>query len=517
MEAVQGCQQVVADQFRAEEKFIGEILHEPENLPEIMGIVRPTDFTDPIMGKLYAAVIALHECEGVITAAGTCEKAGADNAQVDRIEAICAATYTSGHVVGYAEQIHRTGERLKLQRKLRRFADELNIPTTDVPEWAAQAREACEDYLADHSSTQQSPFTTAAAFLNRPAPEWLFPGIIRDAGLGFLIGAPGAGKSFFALELAMCVATGRALLRRDDLHPTRKGWVAILLGEAHSSWAARLGAYLDHFNLDMPEDLAIVEGPPNLSDPGSWATFKHQLDEETRRRGEHPAMVVVDTLAACSRGADENSASDMGVVTGHLQQLAAEGACVIVLHHMGKSGLYRGSTALHGSADWFIDICKDGDSRYLQANKLRDSGSIDDVRFEMVPHGDAAYIRATDAPTPAWLVDTSDGGLRNSLINQGYRLPGNTDAAGGFQDGGVTLKGILADWNNRQPIIPTRTEHRQGYEAVKYGREQALVTLIIQLINLGDLKVIDGEVSKANTKARRTSLNAIVIQAPDDG
>jgi RecA-family ATPase len=48
-------------------------------------------------------------------------------------------------------------------------------------------------------------------------------------------------------------------------------------------------------------------------------------------------LVVIDTLARCMVGADENSARDMGEAIDALDRLRrAAGSCVLPVHHMGK-------------------------------------------------------------------------------------------------------------------------------------------------------------------------------------
>ena len=68
------------------------------------------------------------------------------------------------------------------------------------------------------------------------------------------------------------------------------------------------------------------------------------------------SFVILDTLARCMVGADENSAKDCGVVVDAMTRLLGRtpgGRGVILgVHHAGKDGkTLRGSSAFEGAAD----------------------------------------------------------------------------------------------------------------------------------------------------------------------
>jgi hypothetical protein len=99
----------------------------------------------------------------------------------------------------------------------------------------------------------------------------------------------------------------------------------------------------------------------------------------TNRLGERkPAMVVIDTLARCFAGGDENTAKDMGqlVASCDLFRSSWPGCSVLVLHHSGKdeSKKARGSTVLLGAADCEMELKKQkGGLLQLRCTKMKDS------------------------------------------------------------------------------------------------------------------------------------------------
>jgi hypothetical protein len=350
---------------------------------------------------------------------------------------------------------------------------------------------------------------TAEQFMDLPAPRWLVPGTIPDAGFGVLVGPPRSGKSVFALHLALAVATDRALLQQAGLEPTRAGWVEIMLGESRASWGARLRAAVDFLDVTLAGRVHITTRPPALGDPVAFGAYARGLDRESAQRGGRPALVIVDTLSACAPGSDENSASEMGVVVGHLQQLVAGGSCVIALHHPGKSGsVYRGSSALLGSCDFLLRLDRDGRTRTLTSEKLRDADGIDSLSFELVPHAGAVVARATEAPTATWLFSTAEPNLRAALHGAGYRLPGDPENEAALQAAGVTLRALLDAWGVLAPITPTRAENRKANDAERYRRQDALLGLARRLVTAGALRVKSGVIGGTRTD----SMQAVIVQ-----
>jgi hypothetical protein len=70
-------------------------------------------------------------------------------------------------------------------------------------------------------------------------------------------------------------------------------------------------------------------------------------------------VLILDTFAKATSGAEENSAKDMGPIMNALREIADTlDLCVIIVHHTGKDsslGL-RGSTAILGDVDFNIEI-----------------------------------------------------------------------------------------------------------------------------------------------------------------
>jgi predicted ATP-dependent serine protease len=175
------------------------------------------------------------------------------------------------------------------------------------------------------------------------AVDYLFEGYLRAGGLALLAGKPKEGKTTFAYELAWHQAKGETFLGRS----MKQGGVLILALEEHPR-DVRLR--LQALGATIPTNLYIHCG---FLDPAPTTLEALKQFIATNQI----ALVVVDTLAALWRIADENDAAAITKAVKPLLALAREsGACVFLIHHARKAeGSYgdeiRGSGALFALAD----------------------------------------------------------------------------------------------------------------------------------------------------------------------
>ncbi len=100
----------------------------------------------------------------------------------------------------------------------------------------------------------------------------------------------------------------------------------------------------------LPEPVQVQEKKGVLSD--GWRTLIAACREIK------PVMVVLDTQARITVGMDENDNGQMGVLTEAVRLLKeATGACVLVVHHIGRNGENaRGASAIDGAQDTEVRI-----------------------------------------------------------------------------------------------------------------------------------------------------------------
>lgn len=209
-------------------------------------------------------------------------------------------------------------------------------------------------------------------------PKWLVAGVLPQGGFAGLYGAPGAAKSFVAVDIAMHIATGRAWHGRE----VEAGYVLYIMGEGQAGAARRLLGWLSA--KDMARD-AVDQTfgllPRAVAMPtGELGELLQAIAEMPRK----PALIVLDTLARTFGAGDENNQKDMNAYVGAIDKLREEtGAAVLVIHHTGKDEAKgaRGSTAFTGAVDSLIYVKRKGPAVTL-VNKAPHGKQKDAEEFE---------------------------------------------------------------------------------------------------------------------------------------
>lgn len=228
---------------------------------------------------------------------------------------------------------------------------------------------------------------SAAELIKMPPPEWLIDPIMPEGGMVGLYGPPGAGKSFLAIDMAMSVATGRPWQGR----PTQKGLVVYISAEGGAGIGKRVLAWLRHNNVEAKDaNIAfLIESLPMTEDSEGVAILLKRLIEELEQK---PALIVVDTLARCFDG-DENQQEDMNRFVAGVDLLRKELGCtVVIVHHTRlEADRERGNTAFRGAADTMIAVSIAAHNEFtVSCNKQKDAEAFDELAFKLVSVEDTA-------------------------------------------------------------------------------------------------------------------------------
>jgi len=185
-----------------------------------------------------------------------------------------------------------------------------------------------------------------------PPPVWQIDQHFAVGSLVTLFGPSGVGKSFVALDYALCIATGRAYLGRFE---SLRGPVLYIAGEGVSGLRNRVKAWLAHHEVvTPPRNFVFIPATFNLLDE---AEIDEVIQIARDDLGQNPSLVAIDTLARNFGGGNENATQDMNLFITNLDRLKAEFGCtVLVVHHTGKDATKkeRGNTALRGASDTMI-------------------------------------------------------------------------------------------------------------------------------------------------------------------
>jgi len=189
--------------------------------------------------------------------------------------------------------------------------------------------------------------------------NWLIQDVIPERSFVALYGPPASFKSFIAMDIAECIASGRPWLGKE-INGT--GPVLYIAGEGHGGIGARIAAIKQHHNTPDGAQVYVVRSQINLrSSVDDFTALIVAIDELVQELGVQLRMIVIDTLARAFGGGNENSSDDMGAfiqATGKIQNRYK--CSLMLLHHAGKDttkGL-RGHSSLLGAVDTQMEIMR---------------------------------------------------------------------------------------------------------------------------------------------------------------
>jgi RecA-family ATPase len=217
-----------------------------------------------------------------------------------------------------------------------------------------------------------------------PEPRPLVPGVLYLDSLAWLYGCPGCGKSFVAIDIAGCVGTGQIW---QGYGPAVQGPVLYLVAEGVSGIKQRVRAW-EHSMGHRMTGVLFLPVAVQASNAADWQAFVDLVADLK------PALVVVDTQARVTVGMEENSNTEMGVLVHRVEQLRkASGACVLTIHHTGRSGEHmRGAIAIDGAATTTIKVEKSEDVVELTCTKQKDAPEFDSFRLRLVEYENSAVL-----------------------------------------------------------------------------------------------------------------------------
>jgi hypothetical protein len=214
------------------------------------------------------------------------------------------------------------------------------------------------------------------------APDELVEGLMTIGSAVVVYGDSNSGKTFWALSVAASVAMGTECYGRR----TDPGLVVYLASESPTSIRSRIQALKKYHNNEL-ENLVVVQAPVNFYLGDGDATDVIGLVKTVEQmKGQPVRLIVGDTLARISAGANENSGEDMGPVMSRFDVVAAATkACIMIIHHNGKDAAKgsRGWSGIRAHIDTEIEVNEKEGVRSVTVTKQR----------ELPSKGDAIYFK----------------------------------------------------------------------------------------------------------------------------
>ena len=334
-----------------------------------------------------------------------------------------------------------------------------------------------------------------------PPPAWLIHEMIVDDGLSVLYGAPGAGKSFVSLDMALRLSHGMEWHGRA----AKATGVLYMAGEGARGLGKRIKGWRHKHGLDGVEaPFLLLPIAVELLDDNQRAKLLRTIDEASSRAGFPIGMIVIDTVSRALAGADENGQEAMGAFIKACDAIRHHsGGAVLGVHHSGKDkdrGM-RGSTVLLGACDavFLVDRLDGTSTVTLRTEKQKDAEQSADIFLNM--------------ETVSWAAGLQEE--QTTLVPVVREAPPVADRQEISRDTIARAFGLLADaWSDGRPLSHRIETTRDGRYAPRIlsqrlgGDAKEWADLISSWLETDCLAV---EIVNKNTKAKGLKvLNAIL-------
>jgi hypothetical protein len=210
---------------------------------------------------------------------------------------------------------------------------------------------------------------------------WIVKKIVERGAVVLLFGDSGTGKSFFAIFLAACIATGTDFFGYPVKRP---GAVLYIAGEGASGLSRRFYAWELAHNVSLRDaPLYRYTGAANLIDRPE--ELSAAIGMHIEEHGE-PRLIILDTWAR-TMGGDDSSPQDAAAALTNLDRIRAQhpGLTILIVHHSGHTAKdrARGWSGLFAAMDSVYRLEK-SDAQIVVANtKQKEDAPVQPVAFNL--------------------------------------------------------------------------------------------------------------------------------------
>jgi hypothetical protein len=247
--------------------------------------------------------------------------------------------------------------------------------------------------LSDENSTGNAPEVEPFAIIRAGLSAGMsmaadfVEGLLTDAGASVVYGPSNCGKSFWILDLAVAVATGKPF--RGKLEVDQGAVIYVALEGSHGV-KNRIEVLKRASRLKDDAPLFLCFAPVSLLNPEHAGKLAASVKLATEQSGLRCRLVILDTMARAMAGGDENSGKDMTFAVASIDAIrAATGAHVCVVHHCGKDEARgaRGHSSLRAAVDTEIEVSRpEGETiSTVRVTKQRDLPMSAAMPFSLVP------------------------------------------------------------------------------------------------------------------------------------
>ncbi|HAS1036923.1 TPA: AAA family ATPase [Enterobacter cloacae] len=261
------------------------------------------------------------------------------------------------------------------------------IPDHDPEDWReylSRLREQAEFSAREESLRHSLPLSVGSDGYDQEQ-DYTLKSYLPANSLSSIYGPSGSYKSFLAVSWACHVAAGMKWAGKS----VSAGAVMYVVGEGGIGVPRRIKAWEKKHGVKL-NNLYLVNRPVFPVRREEMQEMIKAARDVKSRTGQPVRLIVVDTLARCFGGNDENDARDMGAFIEGCDVIKREtGATLLVVHHSGKDDTKgaRGSSAFRAALDAEFNIRREGDGGaiILTCTKMKDAEEPKQAAFDLRP------------------------------------------------------------------------------------------------------------------------------------
>jgi len=310
---------------------------------------------------------------------GKLKKAGGADylASLTSLPGICAS-----QIGQYGESLKRQSMNREAVMAVKEAAEKLGKPGGSPEQIILDLKKQISGY-GDGSTRHHFRLLRLDSIEIKPT-SWLISGLIEAGSFSSLYGDSGAGKSFLAIELAVCIATG------TSFHgiPVKQGPVIYLAVEGNSGLVRRFKAWSIVRGVSLEAaSLFLSEGAIALIEPATMGPVCNAIEKVIKEIGQNPSLVILDTWSRVL-GGDDSAPSDAAAGVAALDGLRARygNFAALVVHHEGhQKGRGRGWSGLRAAVDMEYRAERGADGLLrLECTKAKDTSVMDPMAFQFM-------------------------------------------------------------------------------------------------------------------------------------
>jgi hypothetical protein len=246
--------------------------------------------------------------------------------------------------------------------------------------------------------------------------------LLTKGGMSVVYGPSNVGKSFWILDLAAHVASGKDW--RFGEHQIEAGAVIYFALEGAFSVWNRISAMKTMGLLNDDTPFFLVEVGYSLLEPDHTRRLVETIAALRREKKVIVKLVVIDTFSRALAAGNENASDDMSAAIAAVDEVRAKTeAHVCLVHHCGKDQARgaRGHSALRAAVDTEIELFRPANELIttVQVTKQRDLEFCGPMPFSLQPVTLGENDRGK--PITSCIVEQMDGCLASERGKPGRK------------------------------------------------------------------------------------------------